>query len=267
MYKFATTTNNFFSHRASRAFLLASALVFSGADLPAAQAQIFSDDIAREQAVKNADQLKDIARIMENIRGQLGEVTRKQQSLDNNLREIRGQMEEIAAANANRPARNEMKTLESSLSKNTAKVDNLSEDVAAVRKQLAEISQFITLPPEKEFYESAFADYRREEYAAALTGFEKILRYYPDGQFNANARYWMSQSFLALGEYEPAAAAARQLIALHGDGDKVPDAMLTLAQALQNLGQEAESRATLEQLLAAHPTTLAADRAREILAP
>lgn len=266
VYKSATTTNNFRSRFAVRASVALAALLFAVFFPPSALAQLFGDDAARDLAGRNAAKLEDLARIVENMRGQLGEMTQKQQAIDRHLRDLAGQMEESAAAVAG-GNREELKALEASLSRAAAERGKLAEDFAALRQQFAEVNKFVDLPPEQEFYESAFADYRSEKYAAAVEGFQQALKYYPEGKFNASARYWMSRSFLALDEYDSAAEAARQLIELQKDGDKAPEAMLTLAQAQRGLGQEEESRATLEALLAAHPTTLAADKAREMLSP
>lgn len=247
--------------RAIAAPILAAALAVAANP---ASAQIFSDDVAREQAVRNGEKLEDLARIVENLRGQLGAMAQERQATDRRLRELSGQIEELAAAGA---ARGELKALETSSARAALEREKIAEELAALRKELSDISEFVVLPPEQEFYESAFAAYQSEKYAQAADGFRKVLQYYPHGKFNANARYWMSRSFLESGEYEPAAAAARQLIAQHENGDKIPDAMLVLAQAQQHLQQEEESRATLQALIAAHPTTLAADRARQLLPP
>ncbi|MGI9297246.1 MAG: tetratricopeptide repeat protein [Gammaproteobacteria bacterium] len=262
MWKFATTTNNPRSPRPAARALVALA-VAAFAVIPAS-AQIFSDDVAREQAARNAEKLADLARIVENLRGQLGAMAQERQASDRRLRELSGQIEELAAAGA---GKTELKTLETSAARAALERTKIAEDLAALRAEFSEISAFVGLPPEQEFYDAAFADYQGEKYARAADGFQKLLKYYPDGKFNANARYWTSRSFLASGEYESAAATARRLIELHEDGDKIPDAMLVLAEALQNLGQEEESRATLRALIAAHPTTLAADRARQSLPP
>ena len=267
MCKSATTTNNFRRpRRAARAFFaLALPLVFAASPAPA-RAQIFSDDVAREQAVRNAAQLEDLIRIVENLRDRLGAMEQQRQATDRRLRELAGRIEELAAV-AESAGKDEMKTLSASVSRGASERGELAGGLAALQEEFAEIRQFIQLPPEQDFYESAFADYQSENYAQAAAGFEKTLKYYPEGKFNANARYWMSRSFLEMGEYEPAAEAARRLIALPGDGDKIPDAMLVLAQAQKKLRRDKESRATLEALIAAHPTTLAADRARQLLSP
>lgn len=269
MWKSATTTNNFRPRIAARAFV---ALAFVFAVSPV-QAQIFSDDVARELAAANAVKLEDLLRLVENMRTRLGTMTQEQQGIDQRLRELAGQIEEVAAATtvatkasaAAAQARREVKALQISILGAVAEREKIAEDVATLRDQFADINEFIVLPPEREFYESAFADYQRKEYAQAVAGFQNLLKYYPDGTFNTNARYWMSQSFLAQGNNEAAVEMAKQLMLLPGNDGKIPDAMLVLAQAQKNLQQEEESRTTLEALIEAHPTTLAADQARQLL--
>ena len=263
-----------------------AALFCAAAPMPAF-AQLFSDEAAREQTAKNAEQISeisaqlgDLARIVENLRNRLGAMAQEQQSAGLRLRELQGKIEEFGAsvaaernaalkplgASASR-AQQERAQLAAEVAALTESFAALSENFTALSVRFDEVGEFISPPSEEELYEAAFAEYRSGEFANAAEGFQRILGYYPEGRFGANAHYWMSLSFLAAGEYERAAEAARRLMSLYENSDKIPDAMLALARAQQNLGRAEESRATLESLVEAHPTTLAADQARHLLSP
>lgn len=243
------------------------ALLLTLALVVPASAQIFSDDAARQQAAKNAQELETLTRVVQNMRTRLGAVSQQQQVLAQEIRELSGAIQEAGALN-----RQEGKTLEQRLLEKVrvrlAEAETtrqaLSDKITELNKQVADMGQYIQLPPEKDMYAAAFGAYQKRDYAEAEAGFGRMLKYYPKGQFNANARYWMSQGFVAQKKYTEAAEAARQIIALHGASDKVPDAMLILAQALHKLDMPDKSRETLRQLIERYPTTLAADKARQL---
>ncbi|MBE8157891.1 MAG: tol-pal system protein YbgF [Betaproteobacteria bacterium] len=262
VWKYATTTNNtFFRGCGIAGISLLLALAFFAA--PAARGQLFGDETARGLAAANAEKLENLARVVQNLRGQLASLLQRQQESDQKQRELLGEVQEMSARGADKDA---LKELQSEISRAAAERQTLARDIADLGGRFSEISEYIALPAEQEIYESAYANYRRENYEKAGAEFKKVLKFYPDGKFNANARYWLSQNFMAQKQYEEAAAAALQIIKLHGGGDKVPDAMLTLAEARRFLGRAEESRKILEELVEKYPTTLAADKARRRLA-
>lgn len=141
----------------------------------------------------------------------------------------------------------------------------LSIQFSSMRDQLGELVDIVEVPAEGDMYAVAFSAYQRRNFREALAGFEKILKYYPEGQFAKNARYWMSEAQLAEGKYEEALATAQELVGL--GGERTPDVMLVVARAQQALGLEIERAATLNSLIELYPTSLAADRARQLLYP
>ena len=265
VWKFATTTSNTLprSRSALGALGALGALVLALAFAAPARGQLFGDEAARELSTANAEKIENLARVVQNMRGQLASLLQQQQASDQKQRELLGKVEEISIRGADK---NALQTLQSEISRAAAERAALSKNIAALGEQFDEVSQYIELPSEQEIYESAYANYRQENYPKAGAGFKRVLKYYPDGQFNASARYWLGQNFMAQKQYEEAAETARQIIQLHGGSDKAPDAMLTLAEAQRFLEQPQKSRETLEQLIAKYPTALAADKARRRLA-
>lgn len=261
VWKYATTTNNIFFRGRGAAGVLLLALAVAAA--PVARGQLFADETARQTAAANAEKLENLARIVQNLRGQMAALQRKQQESDQKQRELLGKLQEMSARGAEKDA---LAELQSEISRAAAERETLAQGIADLGGQFNEISGYIELPPEQEIYESAYENYLQENYAKAGAEFKRVLKFYPEGQFNAGARYWLSQNFMAQKQYEDAAAAALQIIELHGGSDKVPDAFLTLAEARRFLGLAEESRKTLEELVEKYPTTLAADKARRRLA-
>ncbi len=264
MWKFVTTTNNSFLRRSGFSGVSGVLLFLAAALCVPAHGQLFTDDAARELAASNAEKLENLARVVQNMRGQVASLQKTQQDADQKLRELLGKMEESSARAADK---NALKEVRSQISKAVAERRTMSDKITELGEKIEEVGTYVTLPSEQELYETAFADYREKNYDKSVSGFEKVLEYYPEGPFNAGARYWMSQNFMAQKKYDEAAKAAGQIIELHGNSDKAADAMLTLADAQNNLKKTDESRQTLEDLIAKYPTSLAADKARRRLAP
>ena len=254
--------------RRALAGALAAALLVAA---PTAAAQLFADDIAREQAGKNAQALQTLSTLVQNLRKQLGEVAQKQQAQTQRMRELVGQMEEMAAAAADQNAlgelRGELTKAETERAGIAEEMRNLAGQFSEVQANIAEMGEYIALPEESTMYDAAVDHYQRKNYDSAAAGFRRMLRRYSSGKFAASARYWLSQIYIAQQQYDKAAEAAREVIQLHADSQRAPGAMLALARALQEMGRKAESDDTLSALIAKHPATLAADQARQLLSP
>lgn len=239
-----------------------------------ATAQLFDDNVAREQAVKNAKQLENLAGALREIskktnnlekqnatlRKRMGTIAQKIQGIDEKLRGMRGLIEEHAE---NYKSQAQGKSQEDVIL--GKRLDDLTQKISAVEKELLDMSEYVNLPSEQELYDAAFASFQRREYDDSIKGFQRILKLYPDGKFNANAEYWSGLALLNSAEYEAAAAAARNLIERYSDSNKVPDAKLVLARALKSLQNEEKAKKVLSDIVREYPTSLAADKARQLL--
>ncbi len=264
----------------------AFALVFSLA--PAAEAQLFSDTEARARLDDHQKQLKQFAdhivelrkqsaiseRISEQLGAtnqQLGRISQRLQKAEAELRQLRGAQDE-QNENLRRRRTGENAAIESRVVATEEQLAELRELLESIRLESAtiglnvsELSAIIQLPPEQELYDSAFAEFQGRRYQSALDGFRRVQRFYPDGKFQVNVGYWISNSLLALGDYEAVVVAAQDLITRHPDSDKAPDAMLVMARALSRLGREVEAKDVLLRIINEHSTSLAADKARQEL--
>ena len=236
---------------------------------PFAHAQIFSDTVAREQSVKNEQQIKEMARIVRNIRDQVGALSQKQQGIEQQLRNILGQLKEADAKQAS--IQQDYAKTDGERKKINQRITDLSGDIAALNERIQQMIDMQKtaekLFPEEKLYTRAFKYYQNNQHEDAVDGFEQIITLYPQGKFNVNARYWMGQSLMALKKYQMAIMTMQDIIDIYGGSDKAPDAMLTLAQAQIKLEAPQKSKDILERLIASYPTTLAADKARQLLAP
>lgn len=107
---------------------------------------------------------------------------------------------------------------------------------------------------------------QRPQYRRAQGLFREIIKDYPNGEFTANAFYWMGEIHLALKEYEDARAAFAQVDLLYDDHPKVPDALYKLGEVYNVLGDVERAREYLNRVINDHPTSPAAGLARKYLA-
>ena len=254
-------------------------LLFSIPLTTPAVAQLFTDDIARELARENESQIESIKSLLrelnqnlEKVRQQSTLLTQKNQALEENLRSIGGMIEELqqqlSAAGSKKSEEAYVVRLkqEKQLNELQAQLTTVAAELTNLKKNIAEISGFVSLPPEEKIYASAYAEYQSNNLLQAVDGFNRVLKYYPFGQFSANSLYWLGQAHLALQNYAAAQENADHLLANHADSERAPAAMLIKAKALQGLEMHEEAQQQLRTLIERFPISLAADSARQLLA-
>jgi tol-pal system protein YbgF len=121
-------------------------------------------------------------------------------------------------------------------------------------------------PAEQKAYDAALDQFKRADYAGAITGFGAFVRQYPQSSLAASAQYWIGNAQFARRDFKGAIASQRALIQQFPDSPKVPDAMLNIASAQSELGDNAGARRTLEDLIAKYPSSDAGVKARQRLA-
>jgi len=115
-------------------------------------------------------------------------------------------------------------------------------------------------------YETAYSNYRINDYQGAIRGFDSFLKTYPKHQLAANAQYWIGESYFQLRDYRAAIEAQRRLLGTYPDSAKVPDALLIIGTAESTMGDNAAARKTFEDLIAKYPATESAEKAKGRLA-
>lgn len=255
-------------------------------------------DLKRAMALVNQNAEKALAEA-EKIRSQLGATQAKLQRLESQNRALQGALAEArhaadsansaagAAAETARQLLEEFRaqsakleaterelrrfqelaaTLQARGAERDSRLAEQAELSAALLREIGELGEFAQVPEERSLYESASALFQRRDYEGALKNFRQVLRFYPDGRFADGARYWESASLHFLGRHDEAAAAARALTEANPNSDKRLDAELILARALRAMGSAQESRAILRGIIESDPASLAADKARQLLA-
>lgn len=118
---------------------------------------------------------------------------------------------------------------------------------------------------EKLFYDAAFDLIKARDFDKAKQAFNGFLRKYPDGQYSANAQYWLGEVNLSQGDLENAGKAFAQVIQSWPKHNKVPDAMYKLATVENRLGRMDRAKTMLKQVVAQYPSSSAAQLAQRDL--
>ena len=196
--------------------------------------------------------------------GQLSELFYRIQVLQQDLKDLRGTMEEQSYL---------IKRLERSqkeqyldLDKRLAQLGGADLENRAAQTEEKESSEeattFLNEVPEfdneREAYQYAFDLMRNRQYQESLAGFEEIIVAFPNGQYTPNAFYWIGELYLAQGDNEKSRQSFIQVISLYPDHQKVPDAMYKLGVVYFALGDNQSALRYLGQVQQEYPNSSAA---------
>jgi tol-pal system protein YbgF len=118
---------------------------------------------------------------------------------------------------------------------------------------------------EQQAYEAGLAQFKANNYGAAIQTLQSFLTAYPSSQLAPSAQYWIGNAFFALRDFKSSIAAQEKLIANWPESAKAPDAMLNIASCQAEMGDQKASRSTLNALLGKYPNSPAAELAKQRL--
>lgn len=118
---------------------------------------------------------------------------------------------------------------------------------------------------EGDAYQSAYADFMREEYNQALTSFREFMRSFPESGRAGDAQFYIGESLYNLGEYEAAVEEYDAVILHYPNSQFRVTATYKKALAFLNSNQTAQGVILLQQLIHRHPDSSEARLARQRL--
>lgn len=120
---------------------------------------------------------------------------------------------------------------------------------------------------EKEVYEKALDLIRKRQYDDAITQLKSVIAQYPNGDFTANAYYWLGEVYAALPQpdYEKARQALAQVTTYFPNSRKVPDATYKLGKVYFYMGDCKRARDALNQVVKNYPGKSVAKLAESFL--
>jgi len=168
-------------------------------------------------------------------------------SLQNENRRMREQLDAVAAENRNLTARN-------------AEVETkLTEAMAAPKVETP-----VALSGASG-YESAMAKFNARDYEGAIAGFEGLLNAGIEEGLADNCRYWIGESHYGLRQYSEALKNFQMVSEFKRSGKKA-DAVFMAGNCQSALGNRAEAKESYERVVSDFPTSPLVEKARAKLA-
>lgn len=120
---------------------------------------------------------------------------------------------------------------------------------------------------ELQAYTNAINAMKAREFDASMAGLKRLIETYPNGQYTANAYYWIGELELAANaDPELARQSFMQVVNLYPDHTKVPDALYKLGVVYHNLGDLPSAKDYLERVQRDYPGSTAAGLAAKYAA-
>ena len=191
----------------------------------------------------------------------LGGVEIRIQQMENQVRELTGQMElqtyEIDQVK---------ERLDTIIARMDAQQEQQQQQAAAQPPQNPfgavdikppEIKGMQTILPggknETSLYEQSFAALKAERFSHAQDGFEDFLEQYPNHALASNAKYWLGETFYVQGKYDAAAKVFAQGFQSYPESTKSPDILLKLGMSLAGMGKTRDACVALSQVKVKFP--------------
>lgn len=114
-------------------------------------------------------------------------------------------------------------------------------------------------------YQAAIGLLQERRYQEAIAAFNQFLQQYPDSSYQADAQYWLGETYYVLGDFGAAATAFHTLAEQHPESTKAPDAMLKQGLAYYELEQWEQAKAKFQETITRFPDSTAGRLAEERL--
>jgi tol-pal system protein YbgF len=243
-----------------------------------AHAALFDDEEARKRITATNARLDELQRSLDarlasleqQVKGQGLDLLRDIEALKADVANIRGQIEVLTyeLGEAQKRQRDLYVDLDTRMRKleaspGSANMPSSADPGASAPNPAATDGAPAT--GEQRAYDAALDQFKRGDYAGAITAFSNFVKAYPKSPLAASAQYWVGNAQYARKDYRAAIAAQRALIAAYPDSPKVPDALLAISSAQLDSNDSPGARRTLEELIARYPQSEAAGKARQRL--
>ena len=114
-------------------------------------------------------------------------------------------------------------------------------------------------------YEHAFETLKAAKYTDAISEFQAFVAKYPSGDYSDSAHYWLGEALYVNRAFVPAREAFRKMIADFPQSAKVPDAKLKLAFIEYENQQYPKARELLNDIVKSYPGTATSKMAEKRL--
>jgi tol-pal system protein YbgF len=179
----------------------------------------------------------------------------KADSMKNETRRIREQVDALAAENRTLTARN-------------AELETKLNEAMAAAKTPAPTSPTTTTPSVpignvSGAYNAALSEFHKRNYQEAANQFEAILNSGSD-KLADNCHYWIGESFYGMKKYDEAIKHFETVLGYQGSG-KRPYAQLMIGNSYMALGDKAAAKDAYSKLVSTYPSSSLVEKAKERL--
>jgi len=231
-----------------------------------AQAGLFSDDDARKQIQQLEARLLKLEATTEQQTRSLLDLQAQIEALNDEIRKLRGQNEELAHGlqDAEKREKDFYVDLDTRLRR--------FESAGNAPQQTGEEASAAPADPDdptaaNRAFESAYGLFKAGNHDNAAKAFQEFLEKYPASAHVPNAGYWLGNALFALKDYKGALDAYQGVLKAYPSMPRAAEMMLSIAGCQQELKQDAAAQKTLRQLVAKYPRSEAAAKAKKFIAP
>jgi len=114
-------------------------------------------------------------------------------------------------------------------------------------------------------YMQAFGLFSADNYAAAAEAFKSFIASHPEGEYAANARFWLGECYFSTGRYQEAIESFTKVLDMNPSAGRAADAMLKIGLSWKILDEPAKSSAAMRTVVDNYPESRAAAQARQHL--
>jgi len=143
------------------------------------------------------------------------------------------------------------------------RLDALSANAATTTAKPKIISQTpIQSTDEKNAYTAAYLALKSGRYDEASSGFVKVIKAHPQGEYTDQAYYWLGESLVALLRNSEALESFTVVANQYPKSAKHAAALLKIAAVYKSMKQIGKSRVALQRVIKEYPDGRTAERAR-----
>lgn len=238
-----------------------------------ASAGLFNDEEARTQIQQLEERVtqqeKAYAKLEEANKQQTGsllDLLTQIESLNQELRKLRGQNEELA--HNLQDAKNRQKDFYVDLDARLrhfeaaeASMQTASAQKAAEKSVVEDVEAV-----EGSAYDVVYAYYKAANYEKVLQSAKDFQQKFPDSSRMPNVYYLMGDAYFSLDEFKKSIASYQVIVSKYESSANVPDAWLNIAACQQQLKDLVSAKKTLKLLMKKYPDSKAAQKAKKRLA-
>lgn len=246
------------------------------------------DAESRQNTQKLESQVKTSTTGEKTLRQQTASLRAAVDQLNDDLRKLNGQFEEVEFAS--KKQRSDVEALVAEVGSQLAVLTEMSNrnnerlvrierylNLETAEKPGAKIKTASPVKPvtpakkelsENEIYNRAKQAFDQGNSEEARKGFEELIKRYPKSDNADNAQFWIGEIYYREKWYEKAILEYQKVIENYPQGNKVPASLLKQGFAFLNLGDKANSRLILQELVRKYPNTneakIAAEKIKEL---